>query len=338
MRRLFLTLTGVLAVAMAAGLAAQTPSVAWTQPRTPWGDPDLQGIWPSSNMLQTAFERDPQFGTRAVLNDEEYAQRVARAKAFLESNESPRATTKDVQVGSGWLEYGRPTRQASLVVDPPDGRIPPLTPEAQKREAGRLARYDQKRDAPDTYEDLTTWDRCITLGAVGSMLPFFYNNGIEIVQAPGYVVIRNEMIHEARVVPLDGRPHAGSRVRMWMGDSRGHWEGNTLVVDTTNFNARVGVGPGDGGFNDRGFRFGNATRPTGNVHVVERFTRIDKDTINYEATIQDSQTWTKPWTIAYPLKHEPNYTVISEYACHEGNIFMFDVLSGARAQEQAAKP
>ena len=139
MPRRFLTLTGVLTIAVAAGLAAQTSSVAWTQPRTPWGDPDLQGIWPSSNMLQTAFERDTLFGTRAVLNDEEYAQRVARAKAFLESNESPRATTKDVQVGSGWLEYGRPTRQASLVVDPPDGRIPPLTPEAQKREAGRLA-------------------------------------------------------------------------------------------------------------------------------------------------------------------------------------------------------
>jgi hypothetical protein len=338
MRRLFLTLTGVLAVAMAAALAAQTSSAAWTQPRTPWGDPDLQGIWPSSNMLQTPFERDPQFGTRSVLSDEEYAQRAARAKAFLESNESPRATTKDVQVGSGWLDYGRPNRQASLVVDPPDGRIPPLTPEAQRREAGRLERYDQKRDAPDTYEDLTTWDRCITLGAVGSMLPFFYNNGVDIVQAPGYVAIRNEMIHEARVVPLDGRPHAGSRIRMWMGDSRGRWEGNTLVVDTTNFNARVGVGPGDGGFNDRGFRFGNATRPTGNVHVVERFTRIDRDTINYEATIQDPQTWTKPWTIAYPLKHEPNYTVISEYACHEGNIFMFDVLSGARAQDKAAKP
>lgn len=338
MRRLSLALTSMLAVAMAAVLAAQTSSAAWKQPRTPWGDPDLQGIWPSSNMLQTPFERDPRFGARAALNDEEYAQKVARAKAFSQSNESPRATTANVQVGSGWLEYGRPNRQTSLVVDPPDGRIPPLTPDAQKREAERLARYDQKRDAPDTYEDLTTWDRCITLGAVGSMLPFFYNNGIEIVQAPGYVVIRNEMVHEARIVPLDGRPHAGSRIRMWMGDSRGHWEGNTLVVDTTNFNARVGVGPGDGGFNDRGFSFGNATRPTGNVRIVERFTRIDADTINYEAAIDDPHTWTQPWKIAYPLKHEPNYTVISEYACHEGNIFMHNVLSGARAQEKAAKP
>jgi len=198
-------------------------------------------------------------------------------------------------------------------------------------EAERLARYEQKRDAPDTYEDLTTWDRCITLGAVGSMLPFFYNNGIEIVQAPQYVVIRNEMIHEARIVPLDGRPHAGSRVRMWMGDSRGHWEGNALIVETTNFNARVGVGPGDGGFN-----FGVATRPTENASVIERFTRVDEHTINYEATIQDPRTWTKPWRIAYPLKHEANYTFISEYGCHEGNIFMYDVLSGARAQEMKA--
>jgi len=230
-RRVQMTLMSVLAVTIAAQLAiAQSSSAGWKHPRTPWGDPDLQGIWPSSHMLQTPFERDPKLGTRGVLNDEEYAQRLARAKAFFETRESPRVTTKEVEIGSGWLEYGRPNRQASLVVDPPDGRIPPLTPEAQKREAERLARYEQKRDAPDTYEDLTTWDRCITLGAVGSMLPFFYNNGIEIVQAPRYVVIRNEMIHEARIVPLDGRPHAGSRVRMWMGDSRGHWEGNALIV------------------------------------------------------------------------------------------------------------
>jgi hypothetical protein len=330
MRRVQIALMSVLTVAIAAPVAvAQTSSAPWTHLRTPWGDPDLQGIWPSTSMLQTPFERDPKLGTRAVLTDEEYAQRLARARAFFETRESPRSTTKEVEIGSGWLEYGRPNRQASLVVDPPDGRIPALTSDAQKREAARLARYEQKRDAPDSYEDLTTWDRCITLGAVGSMLPFFYNNGIEIVQAPHYVVIRNEMVHEARIVPLDGRPHAGSMVRMWMGDSRGHWEGNTLIVETTNFNARVGVGPGDGGFN-----FGAATRPTPNLHVVERFTRVDEHTINYEVTIHDSKTWTKPWKIAYPLKNEPNYTVISEYACHEGNIFMYDVLSGARAQER----
>ena len=213
------------------------------------------------------------------------------------------------------------------MVDPPDGRIPALTPEAQKREGERLARYKAKKEAPDTWQDLTTWDRCITLGAVGSMLPFFYNNGIEIVQAPGYVVIRNEMIHEARVIPLDGRPHVGSGVRMWTGDARGHWEGTTLVVESTNFNARVGVGPGDGGFGDP------ATRPTEQLRVIERFTRADEHTVDYQVTIQDPNTWTKPWTMSYPLRQEPGYTAISEYACHEGNIFMHDVLSGARAVE-----
>jgi len=315
----------VLAVAMAPPVWAQTPSAAWTAPKTPWGDPDLQGIWPSTHMLQTPVQRDPKMGTRALLNDEEYAQRMRQVKAFaaIETGGSP----ERVPISAGWFDPGKGSRQASLVVDPPEGRIPALTSETQKREAERLARYKQKKDAPDTWQDLTTWDRCISLGAVGSMLPFYYNNGIEIVQAPGYVVIRNEMIHEARVVPLDGRPHAGAGVRMWMGDSRGHWEGKTLVVETTNFNARVGVGPGDGGFGDA------APRPTEHLRVTERFTRADEHTVDYQVTIEDPNTWTKPWAMAYPLRQEPTYTSISEYACHEGNIFMHDVLSGARAQE-----
>jgi hypothetical protein len=305
--------------------AAQTASATWTLPKTPWGDPDLQGIWPSTHMLQTPFQRDPKLGTRAVLNDEEYERRLRQMKALagIEAGDP-----NNVQIGAVWFDSGKGSRQASLVVDPPDGRIPPLTSDAQEREADRLARYHDKKDAPDSWQDLTTWDRCITLGAVGSMLPFYYNNGIEIVQAPGYVVIRNEMVHEARVIPLDGRPHAGSGVRLWMGDGRGHWDGATLVVETTNFNARVGVGPGDGGFNDP------ATRPTERLRVIERFTRTDEHTVNYQVTMDDPDTWTKPWTMAYPLRQEPTYTAISEYACHEGNVFMHDVLSGARAEER----
>ena len=329
MRGSYLALMWVLTVAIAASVSAQTASAGWSAPKTPWGDPDLQGIWPSTHMLQTPVQRDPKMGTRAVLNDEEYAQRMRQVKAFanIEAGNPDR-----VPISAGWFDPGKGSRQASLVVDPPDGRIPALTPETQKREAERLARYKQKKDAPDTWQDLTTWDRCISLGAVGSMLPFYYNNGIEIVQAPGYVVIRNEMIHEARVVPLDGRSHVGTGVRMWMGDSRGHWEGTTLVVETTNFNARVGVGPGDGGF------FDAAPRPTELLRVTERFTRADEHTVDYQVTIQDPNTWTKPWTMAYPLRQEPNYTVISEYACHEGNIFMHDVLSGARAEEAKSAP
>jgi hypothetical protein len=329
MRRLLLVLMGVLI--LAAGLApasAQTTSPGWTPPRTPWGDPDLQGIWPSTHMLQTPVQRDQKLGTRAVLNDEEYAQRLRQVKAYaaIETAGGP----DRVPISSAWMEPGKGSRQASLVVDPPDGRIPALTPDAQKREAERLARYAAKKDAPDTWQDLTTWDRCITLGAVGSMLPFFYNNGIEIVQAPGYVVIRNEMIHEARVIPLDGRPQVGSGVRTWTGVARGHWEGSTLVVESTNFNARVGVGPGDGGFGDP------ASRPTEHLKVTERYTRADEHSVDYRVTIQDPNTWTKPWTMSYPLMKEAGYTAISEYACHEGNIFMHDVLSGARAAE--AKP
>jgi hypothetical protein len=325
MRRLILAVMSVLAVAMSAPVASAQTAGSWTPPRTPWGDPDLQGIWPSTHMLQTPVQRDPKMGTRAILNDEEYAQRMRQVKAYaaIETGGSP----DRVPISSAWMEPGKGSRQASLVVDPPDGRIPALTPEAQKREAERLARYKAKKEAPDTWQDLTTWDRCITLGAVGSMLPFFYNNGIEIVQAPGYVVIRNEMIHQARVVPLDGRPHVGSGVLMWTGDARGHWEGTTLVVESRNFNARVGVGPGDGGFGDP------ATRPTDHLRVTERFTRADAHTVDYQVTIEDPNTWTKPWTMSYPLRQEPGYTAISEYACHEGNIFMHDVLSGARAVE-----
>jgi hypothetical protein len=326
-RSLQLLLLAAIVVSTPLPAAPQTGSAKWTTPRTPWGDPDLQGIWPSSHMVRTPMERDPKLGTRAVLNDEEYARRMAQVKGY--ANIETLGSEKNVPVsGTTWMDPGTANRQASLVVDPPDGRIPALTPEAQSRESARLARFNTKKDAPDTWEDLSTWDRCITLGAVGSMLPFYYNNGVEIVQAPGYVVIRNEMVHEARVIPLDGRPHAGSAIRTWMGDSRGRWEGTTLVVETTNFNARVGVGPGDGGVSDP------APRPTGRLRISERFTRTDDETVEYKVTIEDPNTWTKPWTIAYPLRREANYQFLSEYACHEGNLFIHNVMSAARAQEQ----
>ena len=199
------------------------------------------------------------------------------------------------------------------------------------REAARKKHWNEKKDSPDTWLDLTTWDRCITLGPIGSVAPFAYNNGQQIVQGPGYVVFRNEMIHEARVIPLDGRPHASPAIRTWMGDSRGHWEGNTLVVETTNFNGQTFIGSQGGGFGDSG------AVATDQLHLVERFTRVDEDTINYEVTINDPQTWTKPWKIALPLRHEANYDYIYEYACHEGNIFMHDALL-ARVQLKRKPP
>jgi hypothetical protein len=325
-----LAIFAVTVITVSAQPAAKTAtaSKAWKQPKTPWGDPDLQGVWPSTSMIQTPMERDPKLGTRAVLNDEEVAQKVARGKQF--SRLETGAPGGVVPLAAGWFDYGKSDRQASLVVDPPDGRIPPLTAEAQSREAARKKHWNEKKDSPDTWLDLTTWDRCITLGPIGSLLPFAYNNGQQITQGPGYVVLRNEMIHEARVVPLDGRPHASPEIRTWMGDSRGHWEGNTLVVDTTNFNGQVFMGSQGGGFGDSG------AVASDQLHLIERFTRVDADTINYEATISDPKTWTKPWKIALPLRHEANYDYLYEYACHEGNVFMHDALAGARAEEKKA--
>ena len=320
--------------AMTAGtVSAQQPaaktvpaSKAWTQPETPWGDPDLQGVWPSTNMIGTPMERDKKLGTRALLNDDEYAKKLIRTNPTDPSG-ALRPEGK-FSIAGGWFDNGTATRQASLVVDPLDGRIPPLTPEAEAREAARKKHWNEKRDSPDTWMDLTTWDRCITLGPVGSVMPFAYDNGQQIIQAPGYVVFRNEMIHESRVIPLDGRPHASPEIKTWMGDSRGHWEGKTLVVETTNFNGNIFIGSEAGGFGDSG------AVATDQLRLVERFTRVDRDTIQYEVTVNDPQTWTAPWKISMPLRHDASYDFIYEYACHEGNIFMHDALAGARAEDQ----
>ena len=250
-----------------------TASKAWKQPETPWGDPDLQGVWPSTSMIGTPMERDKKLGTRALLNDEEYAKRVSQQTKGDPSGKL-RPEGKFSIVG-GWFDSGKANRQASLVVDPPDGRIPALTAEAEAREAARKKHWNEKKDAPDTWMDLTHWDRCISLGPVGSVMPVAYDNGQEIVQGPGYVVFRNEMIHEARVIPLDGRPHASSEIKSWMGDSRGHWEGKTLVVETTNFNGNFFVGSEAGGFGDAG------AIATDQLRLIERFTRTDQDTIQY---------------------------------------------------------
>jgi hypothetical protein len=222
------------------------------------------------------------------------------------------------------------TRQASLIVDPENGRLPALTAEAEKRrrEANGGRGYPGEwRGIADSYEDMNIYYRCITRGLLGSIIPVVYGNGNEIVQGPGYVLIRQEMIHESRVIPLDGSPHPSPSIRMYMGDSRGHWEGNTLVVETTNFTDKVAIGsngagyPGDPGHHSEGLR------------VVERFTRTAADTLQYEATIDDPKTWVRPWTIAMPLVREPGYQLF-EYACHEGNLAMTNILSGARAAEK----
>jgi hypothetical protein len=303
---------------------------AYRTPRTPWGDPDLQGIWPGN--MGVPLQRPVEFGTRATLTDQEFARREAQARAQAEADAQPFvASGTPVGIGppSHWTERGKPTRQASLIVDPEDGRLPPLTPEAeQRRREARNGRGlpGEWRGEADSYEDLNIYYRCITRGLLGSIIPVVYGNGNEIVQAPGYVLLRHEMIHETRVIPLDGSLHAGPSIRTYMGDSRGHWEGPTLVVETTNFTDKVAIGsngagyPGDPGYHSEALR------------IIERFTRTDENTLQYEATVDDPRTWTRPWTIAMPLMRDPGYGLF-EYACHEGNYAMSNILSGARAAE-----
>jgi hypothetical protein len=324
------------AATSAPALPTPRPAAGFVQPKTPWGDPDLQGFWPGVDMVGVPLQRPTRFGTRNELTEEEFAKRASEIKneeesllaeidVFTADVTTPCAIRCPTSPTPHWQETGKPSRQASLIIDPLDGRQPPLSPEGQARQAqqqadakARAARL-QGREA-DTYLDRSLYDRCITRGIMGSLLPTIYNNGNEIVQGPGFVVIRNEMIHEARVVPLDGRPHLPANVTSYMGDSRGHWEGNTLVVVTKNLNGMTGVGGNGGG------------RTSTKLTITERFTMLDKDTLQYTATIDDPGTWTKPWTLSFPWKREAVYGMF-EYACHEGNYAMRNMLSASRAAD-----
>jgi hypothetical protein len=315
-------------------LAAPLMSQTYSPPRTPWGDPDLQGIWPGNNGVP--MQRAVDLGERATLTDAEFARREAQAAAQAKADAELLVVARGGR-GAGapgspdhWLERGTPTRQTSLIVDPPDGRLPALTPGAeQRRKAMRGGRgpTGEWRGEADSFEDLNIYYRCITRGVLGSVIPVIYSNTNEIVQAPGYVVFRNEMIHESRVIPLDGRPHASPSIRMYMGDSRGRWDGNTLVVETTNFTEKVAIGsngagyPGDPGYHSEAMR------------LTERFTRTGDNMLEYRATVDDAQTWARPWTILISLPRGTE-THLHEYACHEGNYAMRNILSGARAEEK----
>lgn len=313
------------------GTAPRTKS--WTAPRTPWGDPDLQGLWPSIDMQGTPYERPLDLAGRTELTDAEFAARQSQRRQQAEQDAETSVDDRPRR-GSGtgppshWGERGNPSRQSSLVVEPADGRLPPMTPEGRARVA--MARSTYYYDFPDVvvahpfdeYTDLGPYDRCITRGLLASMLPTGYNMGNEIFQLPGYVVIRNEMIHETRAIPLDGRPHIGSKIRQYMGDSRGHWEGETLVIESTNFNGKVGLTLN-----------GNSNLTSQELRIVERLTRTAPDTIQYEATVDDPRTWVRPWKVALPLTRHSDYGMY-EYACHEGNYGMRNILSGARADER----
>jgi len=290
-----------------ASLSAQTRKL-WTSPRTPWGAPDQQGIWTSDDARSVPMQRPAQFGDRRLLTDEEFAERKRRDDE----------TRGDTRKGAGTFvgEVGsRTVRQSSLVIDPPDGRTPAVTADAQARTTATAV---LRARLPQTWEDRSISDRCITRGILAA-LPTLYGNGLRIVQEPGYAAISYEMIHETRIIPLDGRPHVAKSVHLYMGDPRGRWEGDTLVIDTTNFSDRTVVGQ-------------NQTSDL--LHVVERLTRVSADTIQYEATIDDPKTWVRSWTVTVPLSTQPGYQIFP-YECHEGNFALRNILSAARAEEQA---
>jgi hypothetical protein len=316
--RLLIGAVAVIAVAVLASVpvAGQVPSRAatakaaaktWTLPHTPDGHPDLQGLW--SNATLTPLERPKEFEGKSVLTPEEATEYENRPKAPL----------PPVVQSAIFLELATKIiadRRTSLIIDPTDGRLPPLTPEAQKRVEN--ARVQDRLHGFDSADSLGMWARCITIGL--PMLPTPYNNSIQIVQAPGYVVVLREMIHEARIIPMDGRPHVPPSIRAYGGDPRGHWEGDTLVVDTTNFTGKYKDYPREGF--------------TPGLHLIERFTRTDANTLSYEATVDDPTAFTKSWTVKFPMAAIE--TPVFEYGCHEGNYAMTDVLSGARADEKRA--
>ena len=318
----------LLVIALLPVLAQQPRAAAkrWVQPRTPWGDPDLQGVWNTSTI--TELERPAELAGKQVLSDADIKALEGKA-AENRVDRSPRAGDPGTY-NQAWFDRGTkvvPTRRTSLIIDPQDGKLPPLTPAGQKRQDERFKRLGptaigSSGNGPfDSYEDISVVTRCITRGLPNAMIPGAYNNNYRIIQTPGQVVLVSEMMHDARVIPLDRRPHIGQNIRLWMGDSVGHWEGNTLVVDVTNFPDRDVTGFGVP------YRWGETSR----LHLIERFTRIDADTIDYQFTVDDPMTFTKPWTASIPMvkSDDPMY----EYACHEGNYSMRGILAGARAQE-----
>ena len=299
-------------------VAGQSPAAAakkWSAPRTPDGQPDLQGIWSFATI--TPLERPSELAGKQELSDQEAA--ALQEQAAQSRIDRPPAEGDPGTYNQFWFDRGTKvvaTKQTSLIVDPPDGRIPALTPEAQQREAARAAVV---RGRPSSYEDRGLSERCIVRPWSGPPItPGNYNNNVQLFQAPGYVVIFLEQNHDARIVPLDGRPHVSQKIRQFLGNSRGRWEGETLVVDTTNFTDHVGKS------NFRG--------SGGNMHLVERFTRVDADTLRYDFTVDDPETWTKKWSASIPmvLTDQPMF----EYACHEGNYALEGVLRGARFQEK----
>jgi hypothetical protein len=297
------------------GAATAAAASPWM---TPWGDPDLQGMWPIDYMNGTPLQRPEAFGERRFLTDEEFAERVERLGGLNARYDQEIATNK---IGTGhWAEMGEPNRLTSLVVEPANGRLPPMTAEGERKSATMRSSWS---DPPlfDSIADFNALDRCITRGLPASMFPFMYNSGIQILQAPAYVVIRLEIVHETRVIPVDGRAPLAPEVKQWMGESRGRFEGDTLVIETTNFNGESPmtiVGPG-----------GRPVPTSESLRVVERLRRTGEDTLDYEISVEDPVMITDPWKAAYPWRLDPDYEFF-EYGCHEDNHTIRDFITTSR--------
>ena len=290
------------------------PSEGTTLPQTPWGHPDLQGVW--NNSTTTPLER---------ITAEE------RERGRLAQEPVRRATAG---TGAGWLEQARGRDRASLVVDPPDGRIPEILPEALQRLVDR-ENARRGRGEGDSWLDRNSWERCISRTLPVAMIPNIYNANYQIVQTPNWFVVIMEMIHEARIIPLDGRPHVPDGIRQWLGDSRGRWEGDTLVVETTRFNNRL-----DGGDYQPSHIIQTGHRGSGRtLRLIEHFQLVDENTLDYRITVDDTKTFTQPYTMAIPMTRRDTTDPLNhlfEYACHEGNHAMVNLLKAARADEQTA--
>jgi hypothetical protein len=290
--------------------------IPYTVPRTPWGDPDLQGVWSSDDTEGIPRERPVNLGTRLYQSDQEFAARAKQVATNIVNRENNATSTFRNDFAR------RAFRQTSIIVDPPDGRMPAVTPAAEKRRAPR----DRGTfgDGPfNTTEDFTLYDRCITRGVVGSVLRVIYGNGARIVQGPGTVAITYEMIHDTRVLSTDGRPHIGQAIRQYLGDSRARWEGDELVVETTNLTDRTSIGGN-----------GNGLRHSDQMKIVERVKRVADDVLQYQFTVDDPVTYVRPFTMSFPLTPLDG-GVILPYECHEGNQAVRNSLSAERAEDRA---
>jgi len=298
--------------------AAPRAATPYVPPKTPWGEPDLQGMWPLNHLISTNLQRSPNFGTRRFLTDEEFAAAQRSAQQSSERFQGGAIPTADARTAS---------RLTSLISDPPDGRFPAFTPKGQelfeKLHGSYRPRRVDGRDIFDNMDDFDTWDRCITRGMPVSMLTRNYNVGIRVMQSPGYVVMLLEMAHEARIIPTDGRPNLDPTIRQYLGESRGRWEGNTLVIETLNFNGKPAM-------TNSGVPGAPALNPASeNMRIVERLTRTGPETVEYKMTIEDPTVLTRPWTVEFPWQLEPDYDMY-EYACHEGNTAVRNYIETSR--------